>query len=186
MSCHLYGVHVNKQKQENNVWWCMPSPLILSLGVVSSYMCFIEQSTAFLHSSGFSGPFLSRRMETDTSERVGSKKEVGHFCRKGANSETWIAGVCLCLNHSCLYQLTHSEKFMCSLPPFSLFSCRWSSSGRAQILPVRESAERGLWTKLSSILASGSAINKISWHGVGEKRFLLAVWVAFLKRELRK
>lgn len=142
----------------------MSSPLILSLAVASSYLCFIEQTTAFLPSLGFSGPSLSRRMEIVASEGVGSKREVGHFfCIKGAESETWISGICLCLNHSCLYQLAHSVKFMCSLLPFPLLSCRWSTSGRAQLLPVRESAERGLWTKLSSILAFDSAINKISW-----------------------
>lgn len=113
----------------------------------------------------------------------GLQRRNGALCIKGAKSETWISGICLCLNHSCLYQLTHSVKFMCSLLPFPLLSCRWSISGWTQILPVRESAERELWTKLSCILSSGSAINKISWQeGVGEKHFLLAMSVAFLKR----
>lgn len=57
---------------------------------------------------------------------------------------------------------------------FLLLSYRWSTSGRAQILPVRESAERGLWTQLPSTLASNSAIIRLLWG--------LARWVAFLKR----
>lgn len=48
---------------------------LILLVVVSSYLCFIEQSTAFLHSSGFSGPSLSRRMVIVASERVGSNRE---------------------------------------------------------------------------------------------------------------
>lgn len=82
-------------------------------------------------------------------------------------SETWMSGICLCLNHSCLYQLTHhSLKFTCSLPPFALLLCRWSTSGRAKILPVRESAVRGLRTQLPSTLASRSAIIRLLW-GLG-------------------
>lgn len=114
----------------------------------------------------------------------GGLQKVGHFfCIKGAKWKTWISGICLCLNHSCLYQLTHSVKFMCSLPPFPLLSCRWSISGRAQILPVRESAERELRTKLSCILASGFAINKISWQGGCWGETLLAGYVSSLSKE---
>lgn len=96
-----------------------------------------------------------------------SLPDVGHlFCRKGAQSETCLSGICLCLNHSCLYQVTQLPvKFMCSLPPFPLLSSRWSTAGTAQILPVRESAEWGLCTQLPSSLAPSSTVIKLGGGG---------------------
>lgn len=97
-------------------------------------------------------------------------------------SETWMSGICLCLNHSCLYQLTHhSLKFTCSLPPFALLLCRWSTSGRAKILPVRESAVKRTSDSTSFHSCLSFCNNKTS-VGVGEKHFYFAVWVTFLKR----
>lgn len=55
LSCQLYGVHVDKEKQEKDVFvCCMSSPLLFSADV-SSGPCFIEQRAAFPLSSGFVG-----------------------------------------------------------------------------------------------------------------------------------
>lgn len=151
----------------------MSSPLILFLVVVSSYLCFIEQSTAFLHSSGFSGPSLSRRMEMHL--KRWTPKEKGHFfCIKRAKSETWISGICLCLNHYCLYQLTHSVKFMCSLPRFPLLSMQVEHFRQGTHIASKGECRKRTLDQTFSILASCSAINKISWGGgggVGEKHY---------------
>lgn len=93
--------------------------------------------------------FMSMGMEIGATQKGWAPKQVVEqfFCRRGAESETWISGIWLCLNLSCLYQLTnHPVKFTCSLSPFPLFSCRWSTSGEALILPVKESAERWIGT----------------------------------------
>lgn len=141
VSCQLCEMHVDKEKSWKDV--CVVSThsfTVLSWCFIWFMSCWTERSipTQFR----CCGVSLFGRIE----DRWNWKTDMGHLSfRRGAQSETWISGICLCLNHSCLYQVTHlSVKFVCSLPTFPLLSGRWSIPGRAQILPVRESAKQGL------------------------------------------
>lgn len=131
MSCQLHGAHIDKEKQGKDVFvWYVAFSVLFSAGA-SSGPCFIEQRTAFPLSSGFVGlPCPGEWKLVQPRKGWAPKQVLGHlFCRRGAESETWISGICLYLNLSCLYQLTnHSVKFTCSLSPFPLFLCQWRQS----------------------------------------------------------